>query len=89
MFVELDSSLFDWLTWRANNLWSAFKIQCHTNALVQNREVLQRYVVGWCRGEHLTCRPKSDNVAVMFCKDGVYFWTHFRKEEAWLIWGIR
>jgi hypothetical protein len=86
---EIDSSIFDWLTWRADNLWFAFKIQYHTNALLASQEILRRYAVGWCRGERLLCRPKIGTIAVMFYKDGVYFWTHFRKVEAWLIWGIR
>lgn len=86
---EIDSSLFDWSTWRADNLWSAFRIQCRTNAMLASQEILRRYAMGWCHGEHLLCRPKIDNIAVMFYKDGVYFWTHFRREEAWLIWGIR
>jgi hypothetical protein len=84
--TEWDSTLFDWSTWRAGNIWDMFKLQCHTAVLVKNGRILREYAVGWCPGERLMCRPKANNVAIMFYKDGVHFWFHLRKHEFEEIW---
>jgi len=49
--------------------------------IIANAGVVRRYAIGWCEGEALVCRPKEDHVAVMFEKDGVWFWNHLRKNE--------
>ena len=88
MFDELDSSLFDWVTWRAGNPWDDFRIPCRTLALIANADILRRYAVGWCSGERLLCRPKAKHTAVMFFYSDRYFWFHLRKEEFDSIWTI-
>jgi len=60
-----------------------FGIPCRTLSLTSesSKKTLQQYAVGWCPGEVLSCRPKTDHVAVMFFKDDIYFWFHLRNEE--------
>jgi hypothetical protein len=81
MIEKLDSSAFDWSTWRSGDVWNEFHIPCRTNALIENREILKKYAVGWCYGENLICRPKANHIAVMFFKDYKEFWFHLRDYE--------
>jgi len=78
---RLDSSYFDWLTWRCGNPVELFSIACRSDELQAGSGVLQRYAVGWCPSEEVPCRPKTDHVSVMFCKDGSYGWFHLRRQE--------
>jgi hypothetical protein len=86
MIPQLDAALFDWLTWRAGDIWNDFNVICRTASLLTNADILRKYAVGWCQGENLVCRPKANEVAIMFFKDERYFWTHFRREEFAAIW---
>jgi hypothetical protein len=83
---ELDSSLFDWLTWRGGSLYDVFGIPCRTAALIQNRKILRKYAYGWTPGYRLMCRPKLNNTAIMFHKNGRDFWFHLRTHEFEAIW---
>ena len=88
LIPKLESSYFDWLTWRNGSPLDAFGIQCRTYDLINSRKVLQEHAVGWCLGESLPCRPKANHVAVMFFKNGRHFWFHLRLEEAAAIFDI-
>ena len=81
MIYQMDASIFDWLTWRNGDIWYEFHIPCRTAALVANRKILQKYAIGWCRGENLVCRPKENHIAIMFLKDEKQFWFHLRDYE--------
>jgi hypothetical protein len=81
MQLQMDSSYFDWILWRNGNVWDEFHIPCRTNELIANKKILKEYMVGWCLGEHLLCRPKENHVAIMFFKDEKYFWFHLRRYE--------
>lgn len=87
MLPEMDSSLFDWNTWRNGDVWNEFHIPCRSNALIENKDILRFYAIGYCAGERLICRPKVNHIAVMFCKDDKEFWFHLRNDEFEKIFG--
>ena len=49
--------------------------------IVAKRFALRKFAIGYCKGESLLCRPKSDNYGVMFQKGNVCFWTHLTAKE--------
>ena len=83
---RLESSLFDWLTWRAGSIEEVLKIPQREECLVDKAEVLRQHAIGWCPAELLLCRPKTDCVAVMFWVKERAFWTHLTKQEFNRIW---
>ena len=81
MLAKMDSSLFDWLLWRSGTPLDVFGIACRTADLVAKRELIRKYAIGWCPAERPVCRPKMNNMAVMFDVNGRVFWFHLRKHE--------
>lgn len=79
---QLDSSLFDWLTWRNGTIHDLGIQACRYELIISEngKEQLRKYAVGFCYGENLPCRPKQE-MAVMFFKNDLYFWFHLRKNE--------
>ena len=77
---KIDSSFFTWSKWRAGSLLD-LGIKTRISIIKQNRMILRKHAIGWCHGRNLNCRPKENEVAVMFCGDGLEFWTHLRYEE--------
>lgn len=80
---RLDSTLFTWELLCAGSISEIFDIKQRTLniSLPKNKNVLRKYADGYCYGHELSCRVKPDEVAVMFCFDNWYFWTHFRLNE--------
>lgn len=80
---KIDSTLFDWLTWRNGSIHDLDIIACRYTLITSwhGKQQLRRYAVGWCYGENLMCRPKQGENAVMFEKDGLRFWFHLRRKE--------
>jgi len=78
---RLDSSYFDWSTWRCNNLLTAFNIKTRTYDIIKNSSIIKTYAIGYCNGESLICRPKQNYYAVMFYSDNEYWRTHFNRKE--------
>lgn len=83
---ELDSTLFNWSTWRSGTLLDLLGIVNRTYHLVQNQHILRKHAVGFAPAERLLCRPKTNCMAVMFFVNGVHFWTHLRNHEFNTIW---
>jgi hypothetical protein len=81
MLEQLDSSLFDWSTWRAGSLSEVFKIQCRERYIIGAKELLKEHAIGWARAECVPCRPKSGQVAVMFTLEDRVFWSHITQRE--------
>ena len=79
MLEKMESSLFDWQTWRAGGLTELVKL-CRFDNIIRNREIIKKYAVGWCRGESVPCRAKNE-IAVMYFKEGRHFWSHLRTKE--------
>lgn len=50
-------------------------------AVHYGKSILRKFIIGWCEGERLACRPKTGEVAVMIERDVRKFWFHLRKEE--------
>ena len=80
---ELDPTQFDWLSWRGGGFseFMGFPARLATITSEPGRSEIRKRAVGWCRGESLACRPKVDEMAVMFFKDGEHRWFHMRKCE--------
>ena len=66
---------------------SMFNIACRMGDLIAKQEILRQYAIGWCRAERLMCRPKLNNMAVMYDVHGEVFWFHLRSSEFWVIFG--
>jgi hypothetical protein len=84
---KLSSALFDWLAWRSGSIIEMFSVRHRTVSLLAAKDILKKHAVGWCPAENIPCRPKLDNVAVMFQTDGREWWTHLRNEEFKIIFG--
>lgn len=78
---KLDGSLFDWQTWRAGSLLDLGILYCRYSFIIYNKEIIKKYAIGYCDGNDLLCRPKSDSIAVMFYKNDIQFWNHLRRNE--------
>ena len=77
---KLNSSLFTWQRWRAGSI-ADFGIVCRRQFIIANKETLRKYAVGYCKGESVPCRPKTDRIAVMFFYNGEHFWNHILTDE--------
>lgn len=80
MLERMHGSSFDWLSWSAGCIHD-FGIPCRTESILANADILRKYAVGWCPGEQVVCRPKVDEIAVMFVVEDRGFWFHMRKHE--------
>jgi len=79
---KLDSTEFTWNRWRSGSVHD-LDIQCRYEELisVKSKIKIKEYAVGWAFSESLMCRPKEKAIAVMFYKDGEYFWFHLNQNE--------
>jgi hypothetical protein len=79
----LDPTLFNSFTWMAGNPMTTFNIPCIFSELTnpESKRIFRKYAIGYCNAENLICRPKIDNKAVMFCKDGENSWFHLTNKE--------
>lgn len=84
---ELNSDTFTWSKWRAGSLID-LGLRTRTAIIEQNKTMLNKCAVGWCKGETLLCRPKHNQVAVMFLKGDLEFWTHLRRGELDILNGV-
>lgn len=79
---KLDSSLFTWDKWEAGSIHDFGIEHFRYNNVHQYKEKLLTGLVGYCFGEDLPCRPKENNVALMYEKDnGERFWFHLFNSE--------
>lgn len=73
---------FDWITWlNGSDIWTKVGFHPRWFSIIENRELLRQYAVGYLPGYRLFCRPSISEVAVMFLIDDVFGWTHLRQEE--------
>jgi hypothetical protein len=81
---KIDSSHFDWLKWKAGSFADLVGFPCRYEHITspQGKETLQRLAVGYCDGDALPCRPKSDCVGLMcWTLTEGHFWFHITKQE--------
>lgn len=76
---RLDSSLFTWSAWRANDFYSEFGVRVRHS--IEAQELVRQKAIGYCVGESLPCRPKPNHYAVMFWDGEQEWWTHLTNEE--------
>lgn len=79
MINKIDSSYFDWLSWRANDFFYVFG--CSVRHSPKIKESIKKVAIGYCAGVNLPCRPKLDHYAVMFWDGQNYWWTHLTEQE--------
>ena len=89
MLPKLDSTLFDWLTWRAST-FIELEVYCRYVDITSHRGkwLLRKHAIGWCRGENLLCRPKVGHVAIMCFKNGNHLWFHLGNKEFREVFGL-
>ena len=75
------SDSFDWLRWINNDIWIKLGVACRYHDMIAQADVLRKYAVGYCPGWRLYCRPRDNEVAILFLIDDEFGWTHLRKHE--------
>ncbi len=77
---ELPEDNFTWERWRwGNYVWEALGFRPRYAAILDHKEALRRYAVGYTLNVSWRNRPSS--IAVMFLIDDEFGWTHLRKDE--------
>lgn len=71
---------FTWLKWRRGDLKSLC-VQNNVCHITLCRARIRKYAIAWCKADHLPCRPKAGEVAVMFRRGDTTWWTHFWRNE--------
>ena len=78
--LHLDS--FCWQRWRIGyKIHLKIGIAWREKRIIEKKEVIKKYAVGYIEGERLICRPKENEMGVMFLIDNEFCWTHLRKKE--------
>ena len=67
--------------WSGGNLTEMLKIPNREETIVDNKDVIRKNAVGWCKGENIVCRPKPNTIAVMFLTNETEWWTHLTIKE--------
>lgn len=82
MIERLGAEHFDWQTWRAGSI-ADLGIHARYDSITSNRgkEILKSYVIGYCPGEVLWCRPKSNHTALLVFNNDRYSWFHITNRE--------
>jgi len=76
MIEKLSPNAFTWSRWRRFNLFT-----CRYSIIVEFKNMIKRFAIGYIEGEKLYCRPKFKTYAVMFLKDDEFSWCHLTKKE--------
>lgn len=79
--LKIHPSNFTWQLWRGGTLLDLGVPSNIAKFIIEKKAVLQKYVIGYCNGTSLPCRPKNNTYAVMFQKGCLQFWTHLTIEE--------
>lgn len=80
MLPKTNPNNFTWQLWKGGCLLD-LGVKTRFADMIKNRDILQKYAIGWCNGGEIPCRPKPDCIAVMFQKDEMQFWTHLMINE--------
>lgn len=80
MIQRMHGVSFNWSKWRSGCLLDLGLLTRYKN-IIEGKEIIKKYAIGYCPGESVICRPKIDRVAVMFLKDDLLFWNHLLKKE--------
>jgi hypothetical protein len=63
------------------DIYKKFNFHPTRYSFVDYAGTIRKYAVGYIHGSRLFCRPRENEVAIMFLVDDVFGWTHFREEE--------
>lgn len=86
----LSADEFDWLTWlNGTDIHIKLGINIREESIADCTEILRKYAVGYIQGDRPICRPKADEIAVMFLIDDVFGWTHLRKIEFERVFNVK
>lgn len=82
---RLESSEFTWSRWRGGSVLDVLGpgLRCREADIISphGKSRILALAVGYCEAERVPCRPKVNNVAVMFFSHGGHFWFHLRNRE--------
>ena len=82
MIPKIDPNLFEYKLYEPGSLLIiGFKDRFDNIDTTFGAEIFAKYCIGYCNGENLQIRPRSDTVGVMFFKDENKFWFHINKDE--------
>jgi hypothetical protein len=79
LIEKLDSTLFTWSKWRANDFFSEFGVSVRHS--FSAKQLVREKAIGYCDATLLSCRPKYNCVAVMFWDGNNEWWTHLTLSE--------
>lgn len=84
--LPIDS--FSWSRWRLGyKIWYKLGIACREADIFAQAKILRYYAIGYFPGDKLYCRPKQNEVAVLFLIDNEFCWTHLREKEFNYVFG--
>lgn len=78
---KIGSDGFTWDSWSAGSIHDFGIDHFRFDNCATYKDTVSRGLVGYCFAEELQCRPKTNNVALMYEVDGVSFWFHVRNDE--------
>lgn len=78
---RLDSTLFTFDRWQAGSVHDFMIDHFRFDNLDKHKEKLKQNLVGFCFAEELVCRPKPNEVALMYEFEDKRFWFHIRNSE--------
>jgi hypothetical protein len=82
LIPKYPSDSFDWSRWRSGiAVWRELGVACRYRDIIDKKNILRKYAIGYIFGNELFCRPKVDEVAILFIINDEFCWTHFRKKE--------
>jgi hypothetical protein len=82
MIEKMYPDSFDWQRWRLGiKIWRELGVACRNQDIIDKKEILRKYAIGYIEGKDLICRKKDNEYGVMFIIDDEFCWTHFLREE--------
>lgn len=77
----LDSTLFTYDIWEAGSVHDFGIEHFRFDNLQYHKSKFKKNLLGYCFAEKLNCRPKENEVALMYESNGKKFWFHIRNSE--------
>jgi len=75
------SDSFTWDAWSAGSVHDFGIEHFRFDNCARYRDTLLQGLVGYCFAEEVSCRPKTNHVALLYDLDGSRFWFHVRNDE--------
>jgi hypothetical protein len=78
---KLPPEYFTWSRWRACNIFEKLQVPFRYEFIIQHRQTIRQYAIGYVESEKVSTRPKADHYSVMFFIDDIHSWCHLTKKE--------